>query len=118
MSLVSLQPIRDHRPDLRDAANRFDDWLDLHAQSGFIDTRKVVRDLSGDLTSSEIIETLNAIRNLEIAKVGYRIVDNSGTFVSPIFPSVDDVPPVAFDAYGDEFSVERKHIVQIYELCK
>jgi hypothetical protein len=113
MSSVSLDPIRESRPELLRTTNRIDSWLNDRAIT-LLQTRQLVRDLGSELSGNEISEFLRALRELELAKVTYRVIDNSGKFTGTECDFYDEIPEFDEDRKGNPFEVKRDNIIQVY----
>ncbi|TWT73300.1 hypothetical protein [Allorhodopirellula solitaria] len=118
MSLKSLLPIREQRPELREAADQLDHWLGSQRRQDIFTSRRVVRDLSDVLSHQEIFDTLQALRELGLVRVYYRVIDQQGGLVGKCYGTPDEIPHEASDAYGDVFEVDRTRIAQVFEFIK
>tara|TARA_A100001391_G_scaffold154910_1_gene112708 strand:- start:326 stop:682 length:357 start_codon:yes stop_codon:yes gene_type:complete len=118
MSLKCLLPIREQRPELREAADQLDHWLESQRRQDVFTSHRVVRDLSSVLTPKEIFDTLQALRELKLVRVYYRVTDPNGALVGKCYDIPDEIPDEASDAYGDFFPVDRTNIAQVFEFVK
>ncbi|EKK02297.1 hypothetical protein RBSH_02333 [Rhodopirellula baltica SH28] len=108
--------MRDAHPELGDAVESVDLWMQSHPHREFLDARAITRDLGNKLTSSEIYSFFKALKELGLAKPSYRIIDPHGSFTRSHSSTLDELPRQDVDQFGEAFAVKRENIVLVFSL--
>jgi hypothetical protein len=89
-------------------------WLEDHAER-YTPTLRLIRELSGKMSTFELITALEVLRQNAVIEFKYAVSDTSGAILTPLVGSPREVP-LFYDVNGYERKTGAKDVGQFVKL--